>query len=47
MDHSAIADRRQLRRKLTFWRVVAILIALAAILATVAWRWPEIGRAHV
>lgn len=43
MDHSAIADRRQLRRKLTFWRVVAILIALAVILAAVAWRWPGAG----
>ena len=30
MDHMAIADRRQLRRKLSFWRVVA-LIFLAAI----------------
>ena len=33
MDHSAIADRRQLRRKLTFWRVAAVLIALAAVFA--------------
>ncbi len=30
MDHMAIADRRQLRRKLSFWRVAA-LIFLAAI----------------
>lgn len=30
MDHMAIADRRQLRRKLSFWRVIA-LIFLAAI----------------
>ena len=40
MDQSAIADRRQLRRKLTFWRVAAILVALAAVFAVVAWRWP-------
>ena len=40
MDHSAIADRRQLRRKLTFWRVAAILIALLAVFAAAAWRWP-------
>ncbi len=40
MDQSAIADRRQLRRKLTFWRVAAILVALAAVFAAVAWRWP-------
>ena len=43
MDHSAIADRRQLRRKLTFWRVAAVLIALAAVLSAVAWRWPGGG----
>ena len=40
MDQSAIADRRQLRRKLTFWRVAAILIALLAVFAAAAWRWP-------
>jgi protease-4 len=40
MDQSAIADRRQLRRKLTFWRVAAILVALAAVFSAVAWRWP-------
>lgn len=43
MEQSAIADRRQLRRKLTFWRVAAVLIALAAIWAAVAWRAPDIG----
>jgi protease-4 len=48
MDHSAIADRRQLRRKLTFWRVVAILIALIAVFAAAAWRWPGSGgRDHI
>ncbi|AVA20120.1 signal peptide peptidase SppA [Rhizobium sp. LEGMi198b] len=29
MDSSAIADRRQLRRKLGFWRVVAVLLLVA------------------
>ena len=43
MDQSAIADRRQLRRKLTFWRVAAVLIALAAVFAAAAWRWPGGG----
>ncbi len=34
-----MVDRRQLRRKLTFWRVVAILAALAAlVVAGLAWR---------
>ena len=48
MDQSAIADRRQLRRKLTFWRVAAIAIALAAVFAAVAWRWPgEAASDHI
>ncbi|MBB4567529.1 signal peptide peptidase SppA [Rhizobium leucaenae] len=29
MDSSAIADRRQLRRKLGFWRVIAVLLLVA------------------
>ncbi|MBT9372135.1 signal peptide peptidase SppA [Rhizobium sp. CSW-27] len=29
MDSQAIADRRQLRRKLTFWRVAAVLLIVA------------------
>ncbi len=47
MDQSAIADRRQLRRKLTFWRVAAVLIALAAVFAAVAWRWPGDTQDHI
>jgi protease-4 len=48
MDHSAIADRRQLRRKLTFWRIAAIGIALLAVFAAAAWRWPDSGaRDHI
>ena len=33
LDADAIVDRRRMRRKLTFWRVSAVLIALAAIAA--------------
>lgn len=40
MDQSAIADRRQLRRKLTFWRVAAILVAAVAGFAAMTWNWP-------
>ncbi len=31
MDQTGIADRRRLRRKLTFWRGIAILVVIAAI----------------
>jgi protease-4 len=48
MDHSTIADRRQLRRKLTFWRVLAILVVLVAVFAAVSLRFPAAGaRDHV
>jgi protease-4 len=30
LDSDVIVDRRRLRRKLTFWRVVAVLVAIAA-----------------
>ena len=33
LDADAIVDRRRMRRKLTFWRVTAIVIALAAVAA--------------
>ena len=33
MDSSMIADRRRLRRKVGFWRVVAVLLLLALVLA--------------
>lgn len=29
MDNMAIADRRRLRRKLTFWRIAAVLLLVA------------------
>src|ERR1700733_3184334 len=33
LDSDVIVDRRRIRRKLTFWRVVAALIAIVAIIA--------------
>ena len=33
LDADAIVDRRRMRRKLTFWRVFAILIAIGAVIA--------------
>jgi protease IV len=33
LDSDVIVDRRRIRRKLTFWRVIAALIAIAAIIA--------------
>lgn len=31
LDSDVIVDRRRMRRKLTFWRVAAVLVAIAAI----------------
>ena len=36
MDSDVIVDRRRMRRKLTFWRVAAVVIAVAAIAGTAA-----------
>ncbi len=36
MDQTGIADRRRLRRKLTFWRVASLVIVLAAVVGIVA-----------
>src|SRR6202158_1928676 len=33
LDSDVIVDRRRIRRKLTFWRVAAALVAIAAIVA--------------
>ena len=33
LDADLIVDRRRMRRKLTFWRVLAVLIAVVAIVA--------------
>ena len=39
LDADSIVDRRRMRRKLTFWRVVAVVIAIAALLGlAMAWR---------
>lgn len=39
LDADAIVDRRRMRRKLTFWRVFAVLVVIAAaIVAAAAWR---------
>jgi protease-4 len=31
LDSDVIVDRRRIRRKLTFWRVLAVIIAIGAI----------------
>jgi len=36
LDSDLIVDRRRMRRKLTFWRVVAVLVAIAAVVALAA-----------
>src|SRR5256714_11778016 len=36
LDADLIVDRRRMRRKLTFWRVLAIMVAIAAIVALAA-----------
>jgi protease-4 len=44
LDADTIVDRRRMRRKLTFWRVVAVLVAIAAIVAiSAALRVPGTG----
>src|ERR1700738_2070042 len=36
LDADTIVDRRRLRRKVTFWRVVAVLLVIAGVAAAVA-----------
>src|SRR5207248_5128477 len=36
LDADLIVDRRRMRRKLTFWRVVAVLVAIGAVVAIAA-----------
>src|SRR5689334_25265141 len=44
LDADIIVDRRRMRRKLTFWRVLAIVIAIAAIVGlAMALRAPGTG----
>jgi protease IV len=41
LDSDVIVDRRRIRRKLTFWRVAAALIAIAAIIAVAVIATPD------
>src|ERR1700704_2616231 len=43
LDSDHIVDRRRLRRKLTFWRVAAILIAIAGVVGIAAGMHEEGG----
>jgi len=44
LDADTIVDRRRMRRKLTLWRVLAVLLAIATIAAvSVAMRVPGSG----
>ena len=44
LDADTIVDRRRMRRKLTFWRVFAVLIAICAVVAVgAALRAPGTG----
>jgi protease IV len=44
LDADTIVDRRRMRRKLTFWRVLAVLLAMGALLAAgAALRMPGTG----
>src|ERR1700752_2709711 len=36
LDADTIVDRRRMRRKLTFWRVVAVLLLIAGVAAAIA-----------
>jgi protease-4 len=50
MDQMGIADRRQLRRKLTFWRVAAVLLLVAGCFAIYRFSFADGGKsgaAHV
>jgi protease-4 len=41
LDADTIVDRRRMRRKLTFWRVAAIVLAIAAVVAVAAVSTPS------
>jgi protease-4 len=36
LDSDVIVDRRRIRRKLTFWRVAAAMVAIVAVVAVAA-----------
>ncbi|MDS7596008.1 signal peptide peptidase SppA [Agrobacterium tumefaciens] len=44
MDQMAIADRRQLRRKLTFWRIAAVFLLVAGLFGIYRFFWTEPGQ---
>ena len=46
LDSDVIVDRRRIRRKLTFWRVAAVVVAIAAIVAVGLFATPG-GRASL
>src|SRR5216684_7352028 len=41
LEADTIVDRRRMRRKLTFWRVAAIVLAIAAVVAVAAVSTPS------
>ena len=44
LDADTIVDRRRMRRKLSFWRVFAVLLAICAVIAVgAALRAPGTG----
>ncbi len=45
LDADIIVDRRRMRRKLAFWRVLAIAVVILAVIAIVAFRAPGLGLA--
>ncbi len=46
LDSDMIVDRRRLRRKLTFWRVTATLVVIAAVMGLAALATPA-GRSTI
>ena len=44
LDSDVIVDRRRIRRKLTFWRLVAGVVAIAAVVAVGVLAVPSSGR---
>ncbi len=45
LDADIVVDRRRMRRKLAFWRVLAIAVVILAVIAIVAFRAPGLGLA--
>ncbi len=45
LDADVIVDRRRMRRKLAFWRVLTIVVVILAVIAVVAFRGPGLGLA--